>query len=114
MVVSLMIGIFILVLQLFYFPTQDAAQQIKLGDTEKLLITIGAILLILVLGFALPIRLHFKRKEKGTLVPIRIPEKTEEEKRQEERKIASGGRPSISQQMADMQRELEEKEREQK
>lgn len=109
MIVGIMIGIYIFLVISFYSP--DSA--IKLGDTEKLLILIGALLVILLLGFGLPIWLHFKRKAKGTTLPIRIPEKTEEEEKAEQAK-GSYGRSSIAQQMAEMQKELEEKEREDK
>ncbi len=109
MIVGIMVGIYIYVVQLFYNP--DAG--VNLGDTEKVLILVGIFIVILALGVGLPFWLYTKRKAKGTLAPIRIPEKTEEEQKEEEkRSVSSGGRSSIAQQMAEMQRELEEKDRE--
>lgn len=109
MIVSIMIGIFVFLIQMFYSPENKMA----LGDTEKTLILAGVLLAILALGFGLPIWLYMKRKAKGTILPIRIPEKTEEEKKAEEVKISSG-RPSISQQIEQMQKELDEKDDESK
>jgi hypothetical protein len=109
MIVGIMIGIYIYVVNLFYNPEAG----VKLGDTEKVLILVGILLAILALGFGLPFWRYSKRKAKGTLAPIRIPEKTEEEQKEEERRnVSRGGHSSVAQQIAEMQRELEEKDRE--
>lgn len=50
----------------------------KLSPTVKLLIIAGLSLLLLVAGIILPLVRYFKRKANGTLIPIRLPEKTEE------------------------------------
>jgi hypothetical protein len=106
---SIMVGILIYLIAVFYNPAVNTG----LSDTIELLIVIGVVILILVLGFGLPYRTYLKRKEKGTLVPIRIPEKTEEEK-EAERNNASSGQSSIARQIAEMTKELDAKEGENK
>lgn len=108
MIEGILIGIYIFLAVSFYNPESAIA----LSDTLKALILIGALLVILLLGFGLPIWMHFRRKAKGITVPIRIPEKTEEEEKADQAKSGYGGRSSIAQQMAEMQKELEEKDHE--
>ena len=106
LIVSIMVGIFIYLVLAFYSP----GSEIQLSDTLKTLMLVGVALLTLVLGIALPLRLYFKRKEKGTLVPIRLPEKTEEEEKQP----VNCGPKSIAQQIEEMTRELDGKNDEKK
>lgn len=107
---GIMAGMLIMLIILFYYNKEP----IQMPDIVKLLIIIGILLVILVLGIGLPLLRYLKRKEKGEVPPIRIPEKTEEEKERESRNNQNNGRPSIAQQIAEMTRELEEKDKQEK
>ena len=101
---GIMAGILVYLILMFYFPITPVA----MSETAKLLIVIGFVLVILLLGIGWPLLRYSKRKQNGTVLPIRIPEKTEEEVNAE-RAAQNGGRSSIAQQIADMTKELEEK-----
>jgi hypothetical protein len=108
---GIVVGIIGYAVYMFYYAKQlvDGKEVVGLttmSDTVKLLIVVGATLLFLGLGVALPLIRYKKRMEDGTLPPIRIPEKTEEEKQAEEQKVVSN---SLEQRIAEMTRELDEK-----
>ncbi len=104
---GIMGGIIIMLIINFYFSKEP----VSISETVKILIVTGLILATLILGVALPLRKYLKLKEKGEVKPIRIPEKTEEEKEKESRNVQSNGHSSIAQQIAEMAKELEEKDK---
>lgn len=103
---GIMAGILVYAIMIFNNPTVNTG----LSDTLKILIVIGVVLIILGLGVTMPYIRYRKRLEKGTVIPMRIPEKTEEEQEAESKaRAAASGQSSIYRQMAEMQKELEEK-----
>lgn len=106
---GILAGIFVYLIMIFYFPKTPVA----MTDLVKLLIVVGVALFILVLGVVVPFLRYKKRKENDTLVPIRVPEKTEEEANAD-KNTQYGGRPSIAQQIAEMTKELENNDEEEK
>ena len=79
--------------------------QIPMDATWKVVILVGGTVLMLVLGVGWPLMRYFKRKENGTLPPIRLPEpqETKEEEPTEE------GVSTVEKKIAAMMRELDEK-----
>ncbi len=78
-----------------------------IDQTIKLIIIIGGTLLLLGLGVLMPYLRYRKRVENGTLPPIRLPEKTEDENSE----IAQNeGRTTRDDKIAEMMREIEERE----
>lgn len=106
---GLMTGIMIFLITIFVNPTVKSG----LTDTAKLLIIIGICLVIIGLGIVYPYMRYTKRKKAGKVVPIRIPEKTEEEA-EKKAGAAAAGQSSLYRQMAEMAKELEGKEGENK
>ncbi|MGE5494013.1 MAG: hypothetical protein ACM3S4_01785 [Burkholderiales bacterium] len=102
---GILAGILIFVISIFNNPTVTTS----ISETAELLIIIGIVLVILGLGIVYPYLRYRKRLENGTVIPIRIPEKTEEEKEAESKASAASGPSSIYKQMAEMAKELEEK-----
>ncbi len=102
---GIMAGILIFVISIFNSPSVTTG----LSETVELLIIIGIVLIILGLGIAYPYLRYRKRLEKGIVLPIRIPEKTEEEQEAERKASAAAGPSSVYKQMAEMAKELEEK-----
>lgn len=107
---GILAGIIVYVVLILYFPQEP----VQVSEAGKALIVIGSVLVFLFMGIAFPLWRYNKRKEKGTVQPVRIPEKTEEEKEKENRSVQNNGRSSIAQQIAEMTRELEEKDKEDK
>jgi len=107
---GIMVGILIMLISNLYYSDKP----LFTSEPLKLLVIIGVALIIVVLGFTLPLLRYKKRREKGEVKPIRIPEKTEEEQEKENRSIQNNGHSSIAQQIAEMARELEEKDKENK
>ena len=103
---GILAGIIVYVVMIFYFPQVP----IEISDLGKALIVTGSCLVLFGLGIAFPLWRYHKRKVNGTVRPIRIPEKTEEEKEKEARSVQSNGHSSIERQIAEMTKELEEKE----
>jgi flagellar basal body-associated protein FliL len=73
----------------------------------RTVILIGGVVLLLAFGIGWPLMRYFKRKENGTLPPIRLPEK-EEPKEGEEKKEEVGGPLTTEQKIAEMMREMEQ------
>lgn len=103
-------GIIIMLITNFYFSNEPMIEP----EVVRHLIVIGLSLATLILGLALPLRKYLKRRESGEVPPIRLPEKTAEEEEKENRTAQNDGRPSIAQQIAEMTRELEEKDKQDK
>jgi hypothetical protein len=102
---GILAGILIFVVSIFNNPKVTTG----ISETAELLIIIGIVLVILGLGIAYPYIRYRKRLENGTVIPIRIPEKTEEEQEAERNASTASGASSIYKQMAEMAKELEEK-----
>lgn len=107
---GIIIGILVMLIINFYFSKEPMLE----SELIRLLIVIGLSLAILILGLALPLRKYLKRRENGEVPPIRIPEKTEEEREKENSSVQNNGHPSIARQIAEMTRELEEKDKQDK
>lgn len=75
LIVGILFGILVYVIRMFYLPDSPAA---AMAEIYKVLIIVGAVLVILILGVLLPYLRYRKRVENGTLLPVRIPEKKEE------------------------------------
>ena len=75
----------------------------------KLLIIIGVTLLVLILGIIMPALRYFKRKEEGTLRPIRIPEPEVVEEAEEEHneKDIEPGLSPLERQIREMTKDLD-------
>lgn len=104
---GILTGILVFSVIMLYFSKEPP----QMSGIVKLLIIIGLSLIIIVPGIVLPLRKYLKRKEKGEVPPIRIPEKSEEEKEKESKMAQNNGHPSIAQQIAEMEKELEEKDK---
>lgn len=104
---SLMLGVLagIIIFVINMFQTDES---VKLDEPVKILIT-AAMILALLAGIIIPAVRYFKRKEKGTLLPIRLPLPEEDEKKEIAREDVSDGPLSLEQKIAAMERELENK-----
>ncbi|MFA5676015.1 MAG: sigma-E processing peptidase SpoIIGA [Christensenellales bacterium] len=104
---SLMLGVLagIIIFVINMFQTDES---VKLDEPVKILIT-AAMILALLAGIVIPAVRYFKRKEKGTLLPIRLPLPEEDEKKELAREDVSDGPLSLEQKIAAMERELENK-----
>jgi len=90
----------------FYFPKGEDVLS-NLDNTVKVLIIGGLCVLLLGLGVLLPLIRYFKRRENGTLPPIRIPEKPETT--EDEQSEPDEDRPmTVEEKIAAMSRELED------
>jgi hypothetical protein len=97
---------------LIYFTMAfEPKSNFDIDPLYKILIAVGIGLIIIGLGILFPLMRYRKRMEKGTIVPIRIPEPTEEEAKKEgarsNRNASAGSGRSITQQIAEMTKELE-------
>lgn len=99
---GIIVGIILFAINIFYF-VEGAVQ---LDETLKIAIIAAAIIILVVLGVLLPLRRYFKRKENGTLPPIRLPEPEETEDDEEEPE--DDGPTTLEQQINAMTREIDE------
>ncbi len=108
------VGVLIYIIVAFYFS--PATTQVVLDDTIKILIVVGLFLLLFILGIALPLKRYFKRKEEGTIIPIRLPEKppVPESEEPEEEIEETSGQSAIERQIAEMTKDLDKKDGEDK
>jgi|GEM_PF-1892321 len=89
----------------FYSDNEDVLT--KLDNTIKILIIGGLCALLVILGILIPAIRYFKRKENGTVPPIRIPEKPEPE--EDEQSEPDEDRPmTVEEKIAAMSQELDE------
>jgi hypothetical protein len=102
---SIIVGILVYVVLIFSNPANNSG----LSDTVEMLIVAGIVLIIIGLGVVFPYVRYRKRLANGIIIPIRIPEKTEEESVSERKANTASGSSSIYRQMAEMTKELEEK-----
>jgi len=98
----------IIYLAVTFFSPAFSAQQILPSWPEwaKLLILIVPGIAIIILGIIMPLRRYNKRKEEGTLRPIRLPEPEEAEETEEEAHVDNGPM-TIEQQAEAMRKELD-------
>lgn len=99
---GIVVGIILFAINIFYFV--DGA--VALNETLKIVIIAAAIIILAVVGILLPLRRYFRRKENGTLPPIRLPEPEETEEEEEE--AEDHGPTTLEQQINAMTRELDE------
>jgi magnesium-transporting ATPase (P-type) len=105
---TLVISILIYLALMFYSPLFDSKLIVPgWSDALKLIVIIVPSLAVIILGFILPLKRYFKRKEEGTLRPIRLPEPKEPEESDEE--PVDSGPMTIEQQIAAMTKELDDK-----
>lgn len=101
---------------LFFAPGVLGAEELAMSMPVKLLIVIGVGLLVIIFGIILPISRYFKRKEEGTLRPIRLPDPEEitveeEEEAKDEDPSLSGLSP-LERQIMEMTKDLDKKDEE--
>lgn len=100
-------------IQNFFMPgaAQESIGMTSLSTGLKLLITIGGSLLVIIVGIILPLTRYKKRKEEGTLAPIRLPEPEEIEEEEEEEQVEESSKLSpLERQIQEMTQELDEDE----
>lgn len=104
---SLMLGVFagIIVFAAYMFWADPST---KLSEQVKILI-IAAMVLVLLAGITIPAVRYYKRKESGTLPPIRLPEPKNEENTETAKEDDYEGPLSLEQKIAEMTRELDNK-----
>lgn len=101
---------------LFFAPGVLGAEELAMSMPVKLLIVIGVGLLVIIFGIILPISRYFKRKEEGTLRPIRLPDpeeitvEEEEEAKDEDPSLA--GLSPLERQIMEMTKDLDNKDEE--
>lgn len=101
---GILAGVMLLTINAFYLSA-DAAAQIELDNIWKILIIVAIALVLLIPGILLPLLRYDKRKKAGTLMPIRLPEKPQEETAAQE---PVDDRPlTIEQQIAEMTKDLD-------
>jgi hypothetical protein len=102
---GILTGILVYVIIIF----NDASSKMALSSMEKTLICIGIALITGVLGGIVPYLRYIKRKNEDKLIPIRIPEKTEEEiDKEKEASMQSSARNSVSSKIAEMTKDLDD------
>lgn len=102
-------------IQLFFMPSapQESLGIDTISTTIKVLIVVGASLLVAILGIILPITRYVKRKDEGTLAPIRLPEPEEiedEDEESEEQMDESSKLSPLERQIMEMSQELDDNE----
>lgn len=97
---GILVGVMFYVVRLLYMPENTMA------EVYKVLIIVGAILLILIAGVLVPFLRYRKRLANGTVIPIRIPEKPQQPA-SEEAAQAHDGPTTIEQRVAAMMREMD-------
>lgn len=102
-------------IQLFFMPgtSRESLGIGTLSTTLKVLIVVGGTLLVAILGIILPITRYIKRKEEGTLAPIRLPEPEEieeDEEESEEQTDESSKLTPLERQIMEMTQELDDNE----
>jgi len=110
MLVTLATLILIYASILFFSPATVGAEGLEWSMALKLVIVIGVGLLILVLGIALPLMRYVKRRDEGTLRPIRLPEPEEIEEEEEEKSTedaATAGMSPLERQIMEMTKDLD-------
>lgn len=105
---GILTGVIFYTITAFYYSPPDVS--IDLDNTIKLLIIVAIFLVLFIFGIAMPLKRYFKRKENGTLIPIRLPEKPEEPEIEEpEEDIEeNAGQSAIEKQISEMTKELDE------
>ena len=100
---------------LFFAPQvfPEGSATVEWSIAIKLLLVIGIGLIILIFGIILPASRYFKRKEEGTLRPIRLPEpeeiNEEEDPGQNEEDDAHAGLSPLEIQIMEMTKDLDNK-----
>jgi amino acid transporter len=100
---------------LFFAPQvfPEGSATVEWSIAIKLLLVIGIGLIILIFGIILPASRYFKRKEEGTLRPIRLPEpeeiNEEEAPEQNEEDDAHAGLSPLEIQIMEMTKDLDNK-----
>ena len=121
MIDGIVVGIIIYSISAFFSPAQLAAEQLsaeneapnwlaQIGETGKILIIVAVVVLLLVLGVALPLWRHMKRKAAGKEYPMRLPEPEAAPETDDDEATPPdpNGPLTIEQQIAAMTRELQE------
>ena len=104
---GILAGVIFYAVMLFYFPGER--QGIELNETLKIVILAAVTLAMLIFGILLPLKRYFRRKEEGTLPPIRIePKEPEEGETDDDSEPDEDGPMTIEQQIAAMTKELDE------
>ena len=104
---GILAGVLLFAVVAFYYS--PANNQVALDEPYKALIVAGIALLLVVLGIVLPLIRYFKRRENGTLVPIRLPEEPEKPETSEE-EPADEGPSTLERRIAEMTRDLDDRE----